>query len=623
MALKAEPPRGGSEARLRALSRSGLLDRAGERQFAMIAEHVRVILDVPVALVTLVGHDRQFFAASPGLREPWASRGETPLDLSFCQHVAQDGRPVVVPDARLSPDFCTNGAIEALGVTAYLGVPLRIGSGEVVGALAAVDGTPRAWTDADLKRLASAADLVMTVMSERLSDARWRMIFEQLAEAFILGRVLRDADGHVVDWIYEEVNRAWYTLTGIPEGSVIGRSVREVLPAIEADWISDFAAVVENGEPRRFTRRVGTLGRWYEGIARPLGDDRFSVIFLEVSDRIETEEALRNNEARVRTLVESMPIGVLLAEAPSGRILIGNRRLASLLGSAGEAMRPGADGVFAGILEDGRPVSPHEHPLARIVSGETDVASLEMRTGPAEAGGRWIEVQGSAVKDGSGRTVAAVVTVSDIESRKRDDAQRTLLNHELAHRLKNTLAVVQSIATQTLRGAPDLTSARASLGQRIRTLSQAHDILLAGRRDAGTVEAILRSAVSPHDPDGRIALLGPPVLVGPKASLSLALVGHELATNAVKYGALSAPGGEVSARWDLDEADGERILSLVWSESGGPIVAPPRQKGFGTRLIEMGLPGSSGGSVTIDYEPSGLRCRLNARLSELQSQDEV
>lgn len=615
---------GRDDARSRALLRSGLLERAGETQFRLIAEHVRVMLDVPVALVTLVGSDRQFFAASPGLPEPWASEGGTPLDMSFCRHVVEDGRPVIVPDAHRDPDFCHNGAVEALGVVAYLGVPLRLGSGELVGALAAIDDQPRQWTDGDLKRLASAGDLVMSAMAERLSDARWRMIFEQLEEAFILGRLQRDETGRVVDWAYEEVNRAWYTLTGLPEGSAVGRSVRDVLPGVEEEWIDEFAAVVETGEARRFTRRVGMLGRWYEGIVRPVGEDRFTVIFLDVSDRLAKEEALRNNEARVRTLVDSMPIGVALAEAPSGRILIANRRLGRLLGVERGSLPAISDALFAGLREDGAPMARDDHPLARIASGATDTASMEMRTGRPEDGGRWIEVQGSAVKDGHGRTVAAVVAVSDIEGRKRDDEQRTLLNHELAHRLKNTLAVVQSIATQTLRGAPDLVTARASLGQRIRTLSQAHDILLAGRRDAGSVEAILRAAVAPHDPDERIVLRGPAVMIGPKASLSLALIGHELATNAVKYGALSMQGGLVEAEWTVGEAqDGMSVLKFDWRETGGPNVAPPAQKGFGTRLIEMGLPGSASGSVVIHYEPAGLHCHLQARLIELQSQDEV
>ncbi len=406
---------GRDDTRSRALLRSGLLERAGETQFRLIAEHVRVMLDVPVALVTLVGSDRQFFAASPGLREPWASEGATPLDMSFCRHVVEDGRPVIVPDAHRDPDFCDNGAVEALGVVAYLGVPC--GSAAVnwwVRSPRSTASPGRGRTGSQAPR--SAGDLVMSAMAERLSDARWRMIFEQLEEAFILGRLQRDETGRVVDWVYEEVNRAWYALTGLPEGSAVGRSVRDVLPGIEKEWIDEFAAVVETGVARRFTRRVGTLGRWYEGIVRPVGEDRFTVIFLDVSDRLAKEEALRNNEARIRTLVDSMPIGVALAEAPSGRILIANRRLGRLLG-----VEPGS---LPAISDASSQVCARTAPRWRATTILSRASRAVRRTAPRwkcarSAGGRRPLDRGAGQRSQgrTWRTVAAVVAVSDIEGR--------------------------------------------------------------------------------------------------------------------------------------------------------------------------------------------------------------
>lgn len=214
--------------------------------------------------------------------------------------------------------------------------------------------------------------------------------------------------------------------------------------------------------------------------------------------------------------------------------------------------------------------------------------------------------------------------MSDISDRKASDTQRELLKHELAHRLKNTLAVVQSIATQTLRNSPDLPTARDSLTKRIQALSKAHDILLTGQRDAGSIEVIIRNAVELHDPDGRIALRGSALLIGPKASLTLALVMHELATNAVKYGALSVPQGKVHVAWvtEIDEDTKRPTLALQWREIDGPPAIEPTRKGFGTRLIQMGLSGSAGGSVDLNYAPDGLKCRITASLTELQADDE-
>ncbi|KQM30933.1 PAS domain-containing protein, partial [Sphingomonas sp. Leaf10] len=118
------------------------------------------------------------------------------------------------------------------------------------------------------------------------SEAKWRRLFETLAEGFILGEVVRDADGRIVDWRYEEVNDAWYDLVGVEHGCAVGRTIREVLPGIEDEWVLEFARVVETGQAIRFTRQVGDLHRWYDGVCQPAGEDWFTVIFLEVTDRI-------------------------------------------------------------------------------------------------------------------------------------------------------------------------------------------------------------------------------------------------------------------------------------------------------------------------------------------------
>lgn len=121
-------------------------------------------------------------------------------------------------------------------------------------------------------------------------------MFENLHEGFIVGRVLRDDTGRVVDWVYEEVNRAWGELVGIPSADAAGKTIRELFPGIEDAWVSEFADVVTTKEPIRFTRQVGTLGRWYDGVCQPAGGDRFTVIFLEVTARVLNErrrEALR------------------------------------------------------------------------------------------------------------------------------------------------------------------------------------------------------------------------------------------------------------------------------------------------------------------------------------------
>lgn len=197
-----------------------------------------------------------------------------------------------------------------------------------------------------------------------------------------------------------------------------------------------------------------------------------------------------------------------------------------------------------------------------------------------------------------------------------DELQR-LLNRELSHRLKNTLAIVQSIASQTLRNVTSVEAARDALVARLIALGKAHDILLTGEREAAGIDAVIRGALAVHDDrqPGRFSLAGPPVLVGPRGALSLALMLHELATNAVKYGALSVPEGRVRVAWEIGGRAAEPVVRLCWTERGGPPVAAPIRKGFGSRLIERGLAGAIGGEVALVYEPAGVVCRVTAPLA--------
>lgn len=202
------------------------------------------------------------------------------------------------------------------------------------------------------------------------------------------------------------------------------------------------------------------------------------------------------------------------------------------------------------------------------------------------------------------RTQAAVARV-------QAEDERRILNSELSHRLKNTLTLVQSIASQTLRNASDVETARDALSLRLIALGKAHDILLAGRRDAADLEEVVRGSLGLHaDGPDRFRVEGPPVHIGPGAALSLALILHELATNAAKYGALSAENGRVAVAWTTDDA----VLRLSWLESGGPAVVTPTRKGFGTRLIERGL---AGGEVRTAFDADGLSCELTTALSEI------
>lgn len=193
-------------------------------------------------------------------------------------------------------------------------------------------------------------------------------------------------------------------------------------------------------------------------------------------------------------------------------------------------------------------------------------------------------------------------------------AQLTILNEELGHRLKNMLAMVMAIATQTLGDVKERDAIDA-FQQRLQAMGKAHDVLIDQTWTAAPIALIAEGVLGSIGQLGRADIDGPNVTLGPRSALSLAMVLHELGTNAMKYGALSAD-GRVSVQWSVEGSDRDSRLSLIWQESGGPRVKTPTRKGFGSRLIRMGIHRS--GETTLAYEPEGLRAALTVPLSAAQ-----
>ena len=207
----------------------------------------------------------------------------------------------------------------------------------------------------------------------------------------------------------------------------------------------------------------------------------------------------------------------------------------------------------------------------------------------------------------------------DISAQVHARTQRELLINELNHRVKNTLATIQWIMAQTLSGAGVDRRVNQSLEARLITMAGAHDILTEHNWAGANLRDIIARALGAFGTDHRINIHGPSLAIAPSAALAIAMAVHELATNAVKYGALSGA-GKVDVIWRLEEIRGETWLKLDWVERGGPPVAQPKRKGFGSRLIGRGLAAQLGGEAIIDYAPSGVICRIRAPLAMLGRQ---
>jgi two-component sensor histidine kinase len=205
----------------------------------------------------------------------------------------------------------------------------------------------------------------------------------------------------------------------------------------------------------------------------------------------------------------------------------------------------------------------------------------------------------------------------DISAQVRARQQRELLINELNHRVKNTLATVQSVAAQTLKGSTVPATIKGSLESRLISMAGAHDVLTQQNWEGADLRNIVEKALSPFTAPGReFDVVGPDVMLLPKSALAVAMAVHELATNAAKYGALSNGSGRISVHWTIAEGD-EEHLQIVWTEAGGPKVAAPSSKGFGSRLIERGLAGQLGGEAVIDYRETGVVCRIMAPLNTI------
>ena len=216
----------------------------------------------------------------------------------------------------------------------------------------------------------------------------------------------------------------------------------------------------------------------------------------------------------------------------------------------------------------------------------------------------------SPLRDDDGKLAGLLDTVIETTPKVETQQQSRVLNAELQHRIKNTLAMVTSIVNQTLRSVPEAKSAKDVLLQRLTALANTHDVLSGNGRASAAIADIVDGALSPHDASrDQLVLQGPSLRLPEKQALSLALAVNELTTNSIKYGALSTSAGRVHIGWSLSDGD-NGIFGFVWEESGGPPVALPTRKGFGTVLIERVVPGDFGGTVKLTYDPAGLRYEI-------------
>ncbi|HEY7384052.1 MAG TPA: PAS domain S-box protein [Beijerinckiaceae bacterium] len=340
-----------------------------------------------------------------------------------------------------------------------------------------------------------------------------------------------------------------------------------------------------------------------------------STVLRDIRRRKRREAALRESERRLQALLDNASVAIFLLD---------ERRHCVYMNVAAEKLTG-----FALDETQGQALHEviHARPQDRAHALEESPIEGALRASRQERGeaifvhkaGHLYPVAftASPIRDDDAKVVGTIIEVRDISAEKAAQQHQQLLINELNHRVKNTLATVQSIAVQTLRSSGSDREARAAFEARLLALSKVHNILTRENWEGASLSDIVAEVLAPHESDHRALfhIDGPDVRLHPRMALPLAMALHELATNATKYGALSNDSGVVSIAWGIKPASGEQRLWLRWAEAGGPPVAPPGRKGFGSRLIERSLVVELGGEATIDYAVGGVVCRVEAPLS--------
>jgi len=400
---------------------------------------------------------------------------------------------------------------------------------------------------------------------------------------------------------------------GMPEGHLPVRSYLAVPVASRTGEILG-GLFFGHPEPGRFKPEHESLLVGIAGQAAVAIDNArlFQNAQRELEERRRAQEGLREGEERLRLALEAGRLGTWELDIPSNRRLLSSRS-AEIFGVSAEELLE-REAWQAVIHPDDR--DRVNEAFRQALEGGASYRA-EFRVLARDGRERWVSSQAIVHRDEAGVPQRVVGIHQDITERKRWEEHQMLLINELNHRVKNTLATVQSIAGQTLRSASSMEQVREDLEGRLFALSRVHNVLTRESWEGASLREVVEQAVEPYrrSDDDRFHVAGEDVRLSPRMALAIALALQELTTNAVKYGALSNATGMVRITWRISGAPARRRLVLRWEEAGGPAVDPPRRRGFGSRLIERSFAMELGGQATIEFLPEGVRCTVDAPLA--------
>jgi PAS domain S-box-containing protein len=343
------------------------------------------------------------------------------------------------------------------------------------------------------------------------------------------------------------------------------------------------------------------------------GEFRYGVrVIQDVTAAQQMEDRIRESERHMRDLLEALPAAVYTTDA-EGRITFFNRAAIEMTGRT-----PHIGDMWCVSWRlfntDGSPL-PHEQcPMAVALKEDRPIRGAEAIAERPDGTRVPFIPYPTPLHDADGMLIGAINMLVDISERKQAENRQKTLIDELNHRVKNTLATVQSLAGQTARNAESVEDYHDRFEARLLALSRAHNLLTQRHWGATPLDVLAREILLPAagtSPD-RILIEGASIEIDTRVALGLTMTLGELATNALKYGALSCEEGVLSVTWNVQpNSGGALLLNLDWREQGGPSVAPPERRGLGSRLMERCIERDLGGELDLAFNPDGVLCRIS------------
>lgn len=458
----------------------------------------------------------------------------------------------------------------------------------------------------------------------RDSEARFRGIIEGSIQGIVMQR-----DGRIL-----YANPAMARIFGYPDSNTMhGLSstdafvAEEERPALRARTAAAHSGAQLEPHPGwRGFRRDGTE-IWLTTMAHRIiwqGQPAVASFYLDITDRKRTELQLLEAKRLTAIACEAGRMGTWHVDYGTNRVDLSDEMLA-LLGIERHQWG-GTQEAFEALVHPDDVASRHRNRALAMATGPVFAHDFRVRQPNGEI--HWLHSRGSIIRDPRGKAIQSVGVMFDITERKRAEEHQAMLIRELDHRVKNVLALVETIIPRSREGVTTLDEYMGALMGRLEALSEAHSAMSQGGWRGGDLAKLVGQELRPYATGTNTTVDGPHVVLTPEATqaLVLVLVPHELSTNAAKYGALtpSTPDGRVSVRWQrLADAKPGPLLVIDWQESGGPRVTMPDRKGYGSSVIRELVPYELVGStVAVDFAPDGLRCRIAIPVAEAESRSQ-